>query len=243
MDEKRQKRLIRIIGIILFVTLVASVIYSLVRFIIAPSEVAEGEPYQKIKSDYLLMMVQCLLGVIVMMLPTFFERRLKVVVPNVMVIMYFVFLYCAIYLGEIHNFYYVVPHWDTILHAFSGGMLGALGFIFIDILNKNKNVRLSLTPFFNAVFAFSFALAVGALWEIYEFSFDALLGLNLQKHTTETGIALVGTQALADTMEDIIVDALSALAVVTVGFLTERKSRRSSNAVDITTKKHNSQAE
>ncbi|MBQ9162431.1 MAG: hypothetical protein IJX74_04055 [Clostridia bacterium] len=233
MNNARQRRIIKITGIILFITLVASVVYSLVRFFIAPSELAEGEPYEKVRSDYLLMLVQCLLGVLVMMLPSFFERRLKVVVPNVMVIMYFAFLYCAIYLGEIHNFYYVIPYWDTVLHAFSGGMLGALGFIFVDILNKDKKVRVSLTPFFIAVFAFSFALAVGALWEIYEFSFDALLGLNLQKHSTETGVALVGTEALRDTMSDIIVDAISALVVVVVGYFTEKKNRRESSAVDL----------
>ena len=166
-----------------------------------------------------------------MMLPSFLERRLKVVVPSIIVIMYFVFLYCAIYLGEIHNFYYVIPHWDTVLHAFSGGMLGALGFIFVDILNKDTKVRVSLTPFFIAVFAFCFALAAGALWEIYEFSFDCLLGLNLQKHSTEMGVALVGSEALYDTMTDIIVDSLSALSVVTVGYFAEKKNRRESPAV------------
>lgn len=228
MTVKKTKSIIKIMGVILFATLIVSVVYSLIRFIMAPTETSENEPYLKVKSDYLLMMVQCLLGVFVMMLPSFFERRLKIVVPNSMVIMYFVFLYCAIYLGEIHNFYYVIPHWDTVLHAFSGGMLGALGFIFVDILNKDKTVRVSLTPFFISVFAFSFALAVGALWEIYEFSFDSLLGLNLQKHSNEMGVALVGRQALSDTMEDIIVDAVSALVVVTVGYFTEKgKCQRS----------------
>lgn len=234
MTVKKTKSIIKIMGVILFATLIASVVYSLIRFIMAPTETSENEPYLKVKSDYLLMMVQCLLGVFVMMLPSFFERRLKIVVPNSMVIMYFVFLYCAIYLGEIHNFYYVIPHWDTVLHAFSGGMLGALGFIFVDILNKDKTVRVSLTPFFISVFAFSFALAVGALWEIYEFSFDSLLGLNLQKHSNEMGVALVGRQALSDTMEDIIVDAVSALVVVTVGYFTEKGKRQRSCALNDT---------
>lgn len=234
MTVKKTKSIIKIMGVILFATLIVSVVYSLIRFIMAPTETSENEPYLKVKSDYLLMMVQCLLGVFVMMLPSFFERRLKIVVPNSMVIMYFVFLYCAIYLGEIHNFYYVIPHWDTVLHAFSGGMLGALGFIFVDILNKDKTVRVSLTPFFISVFAFSFALAVGALWEIYEFSFDSLLGLNLQKHSNEMGVALVGRQALSDTMEDIIVDAVSSLVVVTVGYFTEKGKRQRSCALNDT---------
>ena len=108
-------------------------------------------------------------------------------------------------------------------------MLGALGFILVDLLNKDQKVHVNLSPFFISLFAFCFALAVGALWEIYEFSFDALLGLNMQKHTTETGAALVGTAALADTMKDIIVDALAALAVSIIGGITAKKRKKQSN--------------
>ncbi len=227
LTQEHRSRAARIIGIFLFVTLICSVVYSFVRFLIAPTEPPDGQTFTKVKTDYLLMLVQCLLGALVMMLPSFLARKFKVVVPNVIVILYFVFLYCAIYLGEIHNFYYVIPHWDTILHAFSGAMLGALGFILVDLLNKDKNIRVSLSPFFVAVFAFCFALTIGSLWEIYEFTFDSILGLNMQKHTTEAGVALSGIQALSDTMKDIIVDAVSALAVAIIGFVSEKKKRKS----------------
>ena len=200
-SAKQRSKAARIIGFILFVSLVLSVVYSFIRFCMAPAEPLDDQMYEKVKADYLLMFVQCLLGTVVMMLPSVLAKRFQVVVPNAIVILYFVFLYCAIYLGEMHNFYYVVPHWDTILHAFSGAMLGALGFILVNLLNQDQHIRVSLSPFFVAVFAFCFALTVGALWEIYEFSFDALLGLNMQKHTTEAGVALVGTKALADTMK------------------------------------------
>ena len=229
--EKRNKAA-RIIGILLFTSLVISLIYSFVRFCMAPSEPLDDQMYEKVKADYLLMFVQCLLGTVVMMLPSILEKHFKIVVPTAIVILYFVFLYCAIYLGEMHDFYYIIPHWDTILHAFSGAMLGALGFILVDILNKDQHIRVSLSPFFVAVFAFCFALAVGSLWEIYEFTFDAVLGLNMQKHTTEAGVALVGVQALSDTMKDIIVDALAALCVAIFGFMTERKNRDNSQEVE-----------
>lgn len=192
----------------------------------APTEPPDDQTFTKVKADYLLMLVQCLLGTLVMMLPSILAKKFKVVVPSMIVILYFIFLYCAIYLGEIHNFYYVIPHWDTILHAFSGAMLGTLGFILVDLLNKDKNIRVSLSPFFVAVFAFCFALAIGSLWEVYEFTFDSILGLNMQKHTTEAGVALVGVQALSDTMKDIIVDAASALVVAIIGYVSEKKSRQ-----------------
>ncbi|MBQ7338668.1 MAG: hypothetical protein IJW40_09490 [Clostridia bacterium] len=223
MKKRRNIKATSVIAYILFSTLILSVGYAVIRCMMAPSEIAQGEPYEKLKSDYVLMIVQCALGIIVMMLPTFISHKWKIVVPNAIVILYYIFLYCAIYLGEVQNFYYVIPFWDVILHAFSGAMLGALGFILVDLLNNDKKIRVSLSPFFVSVFAFCFALAIGALWEVYEFSFDAILGLNMQKHTLEDGTALVGAKALADTMKDIIVDALAALAVAILGYFTGRK--------------------
>jgi hypothetical protein len=207
-----------IIAFLLFFTLVLSVVYSLVRFILAPAQLVEGAPWEKVKSDYLLMLTQCFLGLVVMSLPTIITRRFNLIVPNTMCILYYVFLYCAIFLGEIFSFYYLVPHWDLYLHAMSGAMLGSLGFILVDWLNKDEHVKLSMSPVFVSLFAFSFALAVGALWEIYEFSFDSILGLNMQKFMTATGEVLTGHNALHDTMTDLIVDSLAVLLISMIGY-------------------------
>ena len=215
-----------VIAFILFLTLVFSVIFSLIRFILAPEELSEGAPYEKVKSDYLLMLTQCFLGLIVMALPTLITHKLKLMVPNAMCILYYIFLYCAIFLGEIFSFYYLVPHWDLCLHAMSGAMLGALGFILVDWLNKDEHVKLSMSPLFVSIFAFSFALAVGALWEIYEFSFDSILGLNMQKFRNEDGTLLIGSAALSDTMEDLIIDAIAAATVAFIGPITNIKLKR-----------------
>ena len=215
-----------IIAIILFITLLGSAIYSLVQFILAPEKIIEGMPPSNVKSDYLLMLTQCLLGLIVMMIPPLFTHKLKVMVPSFMTILYYVFLYCSIFLGEIFGFYYNLPNWDLMLHAMSGAMLGVLGFLIVDWLNKDEHVKLSMNPFFVSLFAFSFALMIGTLWEIYEFAFDRALGLNMQKFTLADGTPLVGAAALADTMEDIIIDTLAALAVSVIGFFTNLRVNR-----------------
>ena len=62
--------------------------------------------------------------------------------------MYAMFLYCAIFLGEVFDFYYVLPYWDIILRFFSGMMLSARGFILVDMLNRNAEGLVSLSPFF-----------------------------------------------------------------------------------------------
>jgi len=212
-----------IVAWILLVTLILSIIYSLVHVITAPAE-PTGEEYVKLKSDYVLMLTQCILGLVVMFIPSVFERRWSIDIPNYMEIMYFIFLYCAIYLGEVRNFYYVIPHWDLILHAFSGGMLGALGFTLVSIFNESSKIEIKISPVFVSIFAFCFALAVGTIWEIYEFACDGLLSLNMQKFALEDGTLLIGREALQDTMEDLIVDAVSALVVVTMGYFSIMKN-------------------
>ncbi len=207
-----------------FVSLVLSIIYAAVMLSVAPDDSANTEYRQK--SDYVLMLLQCAAGAVIMFLPMMLERKLKFEIPDSMEILFFVFLYGAIYLGEVRSFYYRFENWDTILHTFSGGMLGTLGFSVVNRLNRSKNVKINLSPLFVSLFAFCFAAAVGVLWEIYEFTFDGILGLNMQKFRLESGEMLIGREALTDTMEDLIVDALGALVMSVVGFFAIRRNRR-----------------
>jgi uncharacterized membrane protein YjdF len=216
MNKKRDYE--KIIRNILFAILIFSIGYSIYKIATVPVIVDDPEIYTHVKSDYVLMLLQCMLGLVVMFLPSFLENKLKFNIPNYMAILYFIFLYCAIYLGEVRSFYYLVPHWDTVLHVFSGAMLGAFGYILVTELNESINTTVNLSPFFVALFAFSFALSVGAIWEIYEFLGDVLFGLNMQKYRLENGRLLVGREALKDTMKDLIIDSLSALAVVLIGY-------------------------
>ncbi|MBR4069395.1 MAG: hypothetical protein IKK08_12370 [Clostridia bacterium] len=226
MSDQKHGRVREVIGRILFVSLVLSIIFSAVRFTQAPKVIAAGMEHAKVKSDYLLMLLQCVLGLVVMLLPTLIEHRWHLGIANAIHILYYIFLYCAVFLGEVFEFYYLVPHWDTILHFFSGAMLSALGFILVDLLNRNERVRVNLSPLFVAVFAFCFALAAGAVWEIYEFTGDSLFGLNMQKCLTEHGEALVGYAALRDTMKDIVVDAAAAMLISVLGYFSIVKQRK-----------------
>ena len=209
-------------GLFLHITLIGSILYSIVQIILT----SHGESASShVQSDYVLMLVQCILGLVVMVLPSFLEKKLSFVIPNSMYVLYFVFLYCAIYLGEVRRFYYIIPFWDTILHAFSGGMLGAFGFLLVSVLNDAKTVRFELSPFFVALFAFCFALSIGAFWEIYEYTGDLVLGLNMQKYRLSDGTNLVGQLALSDTMIDLMIDTLSAAVVATYGFFVIRDKK------------------
>ncbi len=217
----RHERLRRIFSQILFLSLILSVIYAIIRLCLAPSA-DEAHLHQMSRSDYSLILLQCLLGLAVMGLPSLLTRKWSIPVPSLICILYYIFLYCAIFLGEVMSFYYLIPHWDTILHAFSGAMLGALGFVLVDWLNDSPDVRVQLSPLFVSLFAFCFALAAGAVWEIYEFSGDGLFGLNMQKYMTDKDVVLIGHEALSDTMKDIIVDAIAAAAISITGYFSIR---------------------
>ena len=157
-----------------------------------------------------------------MMLPGFLQRKIRLDIPSGMIIVYAAFLYCAIYLGEVHSFYYRIPQWDSILHAFSGMALGAIGFSIIGLLNKSESVPMSLSPVFVALFAFCVAVSIGMIWEIYEFFADLILHTNMQKYALENGELLVGQKALADTMKDIVVDTIGALCSSAIGYVSAK---------------------
>lgn len=221
-EPKKTSRWQGILFWFVFASLAASVIFAAVSLISAPVSDSAGDGSVKIKSDYTLMIVQCLLGIAVMFLPSFLTRHFKLTLPNGMYVMFIIFLYAAIYLGEVRSFYYRIPNWDMILHTFSGVMLGALGFSVVDILNKSEKVKMQLSPFFVSLFSLCFAVTLGVLWEFYEYTFDGILGLNMQKFAIEGGAPLMGRAALQDTMEDLLVDMLGALISAAAGYMSLR---------------------
>ena len=77
-------------------------------------------------------------------------------------------------------------------------------------------------PGFIAFFAFMFALGMGALWEIFEFSMDKIFGMNMQK-------PMFGDYSgLTDTMYDLIVDAIGALFISVLGYGYLKKAKAKS---------------
>ena len=221
--RNRKEKLNLILYCAVTLSFIVPIVFLIFKLIVG--DAPENEVGYHSDADYALMLAQCVLGLLVINIPLLLAKQFRFKLPMFLYAMYIIFLYCAIFLGEVFDFYYVLPHWDIILHGFSGMMLSALGFILVDLLNRSADVRVSLSPFFESMFAFCFALALGAIWEIYEFSFDALLGLNMQKALTEEGVALMGREALRDTMEDIMVDAVAALAVAIAGYRVNRQKK------------------
>ena len=227
----------KILSMFVFASLLVSAIFVAVRLVLAPSQ-PDGSNFERLKSVYVLMLVQCVLGMVVLLLPSVIARRLKIEIPSGMMILFVIFLYCAIYLGEVRSFYYHIQSWDTVLHWFSGAMIGALGFSFVALFNNSERIPVNLSPFFVAAFAFCFAVTLGVFWEFYEYSFDGLLGLNMQKFALEDGTQLVGRAALQDTMKDLVVDAVGAFAASLIGYISLKHKKGWIEKFQIIRKKH-----
>lgn len=234
-EEKKHSKVTRIVSLIVLYSFVLPIVFLIVK-IINP-EFGAGE-LTRTRSDYILMLFQCLLGIIVLIYPNVMLKKRKIEMPSSLYLLYVIFLFCAIFLGEVRNFYHVVPYWDTILHTFSGGMIAALGFSFISFLNNEENIHLKLTPFFVAFFAFTFAITMGVVWEVYEFVADGILGLNMQKFAIADGTLLLGRNALMDTMEDLIVDGIGAFVISIIGYISLKYNKGWIEKMLLKRKKH-----
>ncbi len=209
-----------IIAKFVLISFIAPIVFIIYKIIVSPETNTENIQGLRIKADYVLMLFQCILGAIGFFLPNIISKRTKIVIPSNMYIAYILFLYGAVFLGEVRNYYYRIPHWDTMLHTLSGAMFGALGFSFVNILNKNEKVHVKLAPVFVALFSFLFAVTLGVMWEIFEYAVDGLLGVNMQKIALENGSLLSGRLAVVDTMQDLIVDSIGAFVMSFIGYIS-----------------------
>jgi len=162
------------------------------------------------------------LAIIILVLgPTVLGHRLPVVIPAEFQVLAVAFVFAALFLGEVRSYYDRIWWWDIALHTSSGLLLGLMGFLLVYILNENERADVHMRPRFVAFFAFLFAVAVGATWEIFEFSMDQLFGTNMQK-------SMFGDDSgLTDTMWDLIVDSVGALVISCFGWWYMHRKVRS----------------
>lgn len=137
-------------------------------------------------------------------LPSVFSARFEIRLPLGFLAAISLFVFATLFLGEVFDFYERVWWWDLLLHGSSAVGFGIIGFLFVFYLFQGD--LYAAPPWALSLFAFSFAVAMGAIWEIFEFSADQIFGLDMQK------------SGLVDTMSDLIVNAAGALAGALSGF-------------------------
>lgn len=152
------------------------------------------------------------------LIPAFVFRRLRVFIPPEVQLVAVAFVFLSLFLGSAADFYYRFWWWDIALHAGSGFLFGIVGFMVLFLLNQTDRLPPGIRPVFLCFFGVTFAVFVGVLWEIFEFTVDSFFpSINMQ--SVETGVK--------DTMKDLIVDTLGACIVGLMGWAYFKTGRYS----------------
>ncbi len=197
----------------------------------------------------------CVLTLVLFMIPSFVEKKIKIDVPDFLEIVILLFIFSAEILGELREYYLTFPYWDTMLHTINGFLCAAIGLALINILNGSDRFALSLSPLFAAVSAFCFSMTIGVLWEFFEFFMDYVFHTDMQKDTiintvssvllnptghnvaetiTVDSLTLNGMTfngyidiGLYDTMQDLFVNFIGATVFSVIGFFYVRHNGKS----------------
>jgi len=215
---KRNLLITHTVRTIVFLSMLASILLGLL-----------GARTEAGSSHYFMNAFTCFLMLIITFVPSYIGVRTRIIVPAALQTMFVVFTFLAMYFGEIFNCYEIFWWWDIMLHSTSGLMLGLMGYLLLYSLNSDNTAFFHMNSFCVMLFAFCFALAAGALWEVFEFAGDALFGMNMQKSVYVTDTSELAPYinrwgrfmdpGLVDSMKDLIVDSIGALVAVIGGYL------------------------
>lgn len=136
--------------------------------------------------------------------------------PKRFYIIAILFHFFAASLGSVINLYRYLEFYDKIVHYLSGIILAEAGMIIITYIFKRHSLKND--NILKSLFAFFFSAACAGFWEIYEFTADNLLNINMQGGNSNT-------------MGDIISGVLGALTYSTIMYAVyKRKSSKNISA-------------
>lgn len=131
-----------------------------------------------------------------------------------------VFAFACLAGGTVFGLYTTIPVWDKVLHTASGFLFSAVGLTIARLLLR-KDEADAKHIIATVLIAFFFSLAVGYVWEIYEYTLDSLSTTsNLQRwaegvlQTLPDGTYVLNDRrgtALHDTLGDMIVNFIGTV--------------------------------
>ncbi|MGM9985688.1 MAG: hypothetical protein ACI35O_00490 [Bacillaceae bacterium] len=168
-----------------------SVLYAIFMMGIACLLIMNGEKPFKI--------TVAILSIPTAFVPLLVQKMWKKKFDSTLLIWYIIFLFGSQFLGTVMRFYKLV-YWDMLMHALAGVLLGFVG---IELLKRITTPDLLSQLSSAHVFWFVKGVGVfgGAMWEVYEFTTDQLLGTTMQG------------KGNPDTMTDLIFDLLGSYLV------------------------------
>ena len=205
---------------VLTILVAASAVYSLVKCILGSGEMLE---------TYLNQIQMCVLALVCLNIPVFFQKKLKVRIPDFIAVIVYLFIFIHFVLGEIYRFYDHYILFDKILHTTGGAIIAFIGFSVVLSFTNLKSKKVKLSPFFIVLFSFCFALSIEYIWELIEYAVDSigykiagLNGPNMQRWQdgiiADNGDGTYVTNAvrgsgLTDSMMDMLVNIVGAAII------------------------------
>ncbi len=147
--------------------------------------------------NYEVNILICFALSVVIIIPRIFKKTFKISDSLEFVVLSFILL--AGELGSVLKLYQNVYWYDSFTHFLSGILTAYIALLILYKTKKNDKNS------FNILFIICAVLGVAALWEIFEFTSDSLLGYDAQR-VLETGVV--------DTMKDIICALLGGLLFI-----------------------------
>ncbi|MBI5232809.1 MAG: hypothetical protein HY880_00485 [Deltaproteobacteria bacterium] len=165
-------------------------------------------PYEIYTGDHLFALAT-ILAITISFIPSIVERNYRITLPFELDLLITLALFLHTFLGEVFMFYERFALWDKMLHLFGTSVISLLAFMIVYTLHYTRKLRLTIPLI--GFFTVTFAMFVGAMWEIAEFTVDALFAKTTQK-------------GLNDTMWDLIYDLMAGIVVAILGMMYVRYS-------------------
>lgn len=133
----------------------------------------------------------CIIALLLFTIPDFVDKKLNIELPGTLECIIYIFIFSSQILGEIKNFYGLIPYWDTMLHTINGFVFAGIGFSLCDLLNKSEKTKLYLSPIYISVVAVLLSVTIGTFWEFFEYAVDINLNKDMQKDVLITDMYTV----------------------------------------------------
>lgn len=144
-----------------------------------------------------------IIAFLITFIPTILNNIFHVKIPSSFEVLYLLFIYGLLTLGELRGFYHGSIWWSVLMTFTASLVLGFIGLSIVHVLHKTN--RIGKNPFLAAAIVFSLSLSLATLWQLFEFVLDTLIHSGLQKN-------------LADTMQNISINTLGALLMAIAGY-------------------------
>ncbi|MFW6040893.1 MAG: hypothetical protein ACOC85_03555 [Thermoplasmatota archaeon] len=121
--------------------------------------------------------------------PTIVTRNLQIYLPPLVNLLIVLALFLHV-MGGFLGFYDHLWWWDHLIHIFASTLIAVLGTVLLLSVELHAD-SLYLPGKFISIFILMFVMAIGVIWEMYEYTVDTFFGTSMQYNLNDTIIDLI----------------------------------------------------